>query len=141
MSEALKAFEEELQSKNFKGYWQKRGWDDKAEYKTMSRIDAPDSTITGKTILAGVAFAGDRGITKVEASFDGGKTWETADIKSPLSPYSWVLWQKEWTPEKAGDYSIKVRATDGRGALQTSQNAPPDPDGASGLHQVLIKTQ
>ncbi len=126
---------------DFKGYWQKRGWDDKAEYKTMSRIDTPNTTFKGQTTLAGIAFAGDRNITKVEVSTDGGKSWEEAEIKPALSPFAWVLWKKEWTPEKAGKYAIKVRATDGRGALQTSQITSPDPSGASGYHLVSIETE
>src|ERR1044071_697908 len=57
--------------RDLKGYWQRRGWDDRAEYKTMSRIDAPDTTVTGETTIAGIAFAGDRGISKIELSTDG----------------------------------------------------------------------
>lgn len=126
---------------DFKGYWQKRGWDDKAEYKTMSRIDAPDSSVAGGATIAGIAFAGDRGIDKVEVSTDSGKTWEQAEIKPALSKYSWVLWHKEWSPAQAGNYAIKVRATDGRGDTQTNQYAPPDPSGATGLHSVKVTSE
>ncbi len=126
---------------DFKGYWQKRGWDDKAEYKTMSRIDAPDSSVTGGATIAGVAFAGDRSISKVEVSTDGGKTWEPAEIKPALSNYSWVLWHKAWSPVQAGNYSIKVRATDGRGDTQTAHFAPPDPSGATGIHSVKVTSE
>lgn len=123
---------------DFKGYWQRRGWDDKAEYKTMSRIDVPDSTVNGSTTIAGIAFAGDREINKVEVSADGGRTWEQAQIKPALSKYSWVLWHKIWQPSQAGQYTLKVRATDGRGDTQSSQNAPPDPSGASGYHSIKV---
>jgi DMSO/TMAO reductase YedYZ molybdopterin-dependent catalytic subunit len=126
---------------DFKGYWQKRGWDDKAECKTMSRIDAPESSIKGGTTLAGVAFAGDRGISKVEVSTDGGKSWEQAEIKPALSKYSWVLWHKEWSPAQAGKFQLKVRATDGGGVRQTTQYAPPDPSGATGLHSVSVTSE
>lgn len=126
---------------DFKGYWQKRGWNDKAEYKTWSRIDAPDSSIKGSTTIAGVAFAGDREISKVEVSMDGGKTWEVAEIKPALSKYSWVLWHKQWSPAQAGKYSLKVRATDGRGDTQVNQYAPPDPSGATGFHSVTIVSE
>ena len=131
----------EAVANDFKGYWQRRGWDDKAEYKTISRIDTPNSKVKAQTTIAGIAFAGDRGIVKVEVSTDGGKTWEAAEIKPPLSPYAWALWQKNWTPEAAGEYAIKVRATDGRSVLQTSQVTSPDPSGATGYHQVYIKTE
>jgi hypothetical protein len=128
----------EAVNSDFKGYWQKRGWDDKAEYKTMSRIDAPESSFNGSTTIAGVAFAGDREIRRVEVSTDGGKHWEGAEIKPPLSKYSWVLWYKDWSPMQSGKYSLKVRATDGRGETQTSQYTPPDPAGASGYHSITL---
>lgn len=127
--------------RDLKGYWQRRGWDDRAEYKTMSRIDAPDSTVGGEATIAGIAFAGDRGIIKVEVSTDGGRTWEQAEIKSPLSPYTWSLWQRRWTPPQAGKHKIIVRATDGRGVTQTSQYAPPAPDGSSGYHSKTINSK
>ena len=105
----------------------------------MSRIDAPDSTVSGEAAIAGIAFAGDRGISKIEVSTDGSQTeWEQAEIKSPLSPYTWSLWHRQWVPPQAGKHKIIVRATDGRGVTQTSQYAPPAPDGSSGYHSKLL---
>lgn len=124
---------------DLKGYWQARGWDDRAEYKTMSRIDLPDRDAEGATTIAGLAFAGDRGISGVEVSTDGGKTWMPAEIKPALSQYSWVLWHKEWTPEREGDFSIVVRATDGGGVTQTERRSPVAPDGASGRHTIKVR--
>jgi DMSO/TMAO reductase YedYZ molybdopterin-dependent catalytic subunit len=126
---------------DFKGYWQRRGWDDRAEYKTMSRIDTPDHTVRGETTIAGIAFAGDREISKVEVSTDGGANWEPAEIKPSLSPISWVLWHKRWTPAQPGKHRVLVRATDGRGQLQTSQFATPAPSGSSGYHGVTVKSE
>ncbi|HKP11447.1 MAG TPA: molybdopterin-dependent oxidoreductase, partial [Blastocatellia bacterium] len=126
---------------DLKGFWQRRGWDDRAEYKTMSRIDAPAATVKGETEVAGVAFAGDRGISKVEVSTDGGATWEAAEIKSALSPFTWALWHKRWTPRQAGKHRLVVRATDGRGNLQTPQYAPPEPSGSSGYDQKTISSE
>jgi DMSO/TMAO reductase YedYZ molybdopterin-dependent catalytic subunit len=131
----------EAVSYDLKGYWQRRGWNDQAEYKTMSRIDAPDNTVKGETTIAGIAFAGDRGISKIEVSTDGGKTWEEAAIKAPLSPITWTLWQKPWTPAQPGKRKIVVRATDGRGITQTAQYAPPAPDGSSGYDSKVISSE
>jgi len=125
---------------DLKGYWQRRGWDDRAEYKTLSRIDAPDSSFKGETSIAGIAFAGDRGISKVEISTDGGATWEQADIKPALSPLTWVLWHKRWKPTQPGRHRLVVRATDGRNQAQTSQYAPPAPSGSSGYHSVIVSS-
>jgi DMSO/TMAO reductase YedYZ molybdopterin-dependent catalytic subunit len=121
-----------------KGYWQARGWDDRAEYKTMSRIDLPDSDVSGESVIAGIAFAGDRSVSKVEVSTDGGKTWEQAEIKTPLSNNSWTLWQAKWRPSRPGKHTLVVRATDGRGITQTAEHAPPAPSGSTGYHRKTV---
>ena len=89
-------------------------------------------------LLAGVAFAGTRGISRVEYSTDGGRSWKEASFKAPLSPLTWVLWQAEWTPGAEGAYSLEVRATDSAGNSQPAQVAPSYPSGASGYHTVRI---
>jgi hypothetical protein len=123
------------------GYWEAQGWDHNAVVKTTARFDVPrDSDIVplGPVTLAGVAFAGTRGISKVEYSTNGGRTWADAPFRPPLSPLSWVLWQADWTPGAEGAYSLEVRATDSSGALQSAQAAPSYPTGASGYHTVRI---
>jgi DMSO/TMAO reductase YedYZ molybdopterin-dependent catalytic subunit len=126
---------------DFKGYWQKRGWDDRAPYKTMSRIDVPSARVKGSTTIAGIAFAGDRGISRVHVSTDGGKSWQQADIKPALSPYAWALWHLDWTPSETGPKLLIARATDGLGVQQTSAHAPPIPDGASGYHARTVRAE
>jgi hypothetical protein len=93
--------------------------------KTTSLIRYPgDYTRTaGRTPIAGFAFAGDRGISKVEVSVDGGHTWSEAALKKPLSPYTWVLWGYEWTPRVRDLHTIVVRAYDGKGEVQDSRIA------------------
>ena len=41
------------------------------------------------------------------------------------------------TPPK-GNHTLTVRAIDGTGALQTEQEAPPAPDGATGWHTITV---
>src|SRR5579884_130686 len=123
-----------------KGYWQQRGWSDVAIYKTTSRIDAPAAgkTLTaGQQPVAGVAFGGDRGITRVEVSVDGGKTWQDAKVKPALSPFTWVLWVAPWQAQH-GRALLMVRATDGTGQVQTAELHDTLPDGASGYHRVVV---
>jgi DMSO/TMAO reductase YedYZ molybdopterin-dependent catalytic subunit len=135
----------ELVDNDFKGFWQdpSQGWSDPAPVNTMSRIDFPtDGTLNmGLQALSGVAFAGDRSISKVEVSTDGGKTWNQAYIKPPKSQTSWVVWGYNWTPAKPGKYVVQVRATDGKGNAQTSKRADPYPNGATGYHTVTYNVR
>ena len=123
-----------------KGFWQQRGWSDKAVYNTNARIDVPhysDQVTAGPRSVAGVAFAGDRGIQKVEVSVDGGKTWQEAQLKEPLSPYTWVLWILPWDAQPKSAVII-ARATDGTGTVQPAEVRGTLPDGATGYHQIVV---
>lgn len=136
----------ELVDYDFKGYWQQpsQGWSDPAPVNTMSRIDLPTAGNLGvnkKTTISGVAFAGDRSISKVEVSTDGGKTWKEAYVKPPLSGTSWVVWGYEWTPTKADKYTVLVRATDGDGKLQVAKKTDPYPNGATGYHSIAYRAR
>jgi hypothetical protein len=122
------------------GYWQERGWTNDARINTTSIIyyPPPQSHASSTLPIAGVAFAGDRGISKVEVSTDGGNTWDTATLKPARSPYSWVLWAYEWTPPGKGSYTLKVRATDGNGQLQDPASRAPFPGGATGYQTTVV---
>jgi len=123
------------------GYWQRRGWSNDARIKTTSLICYPDAgaQITDASLpIAGIAFAGDRGISKVEVSTDGGKLWTDATLKKPLSPYAWVLWTHRWKPPGKGEYVIMVRAYDAAGNVQEAKITEPFPEGASGYHSIKV---
>jgi DMSO/TMAO reductase YedYZ molybdopterin-dependent catalytic subunit len=130
----------EVTDQVYLGYWQERGWSNDARIKTTSIIYYPTGNVqmNGSTPIAGVAFAGDRGISKVEASVDGGNTWNEATLKPPRSPYSWVLWAYAWKPTATGTANIIVRATDGKGQLQDPTVTQSFPDGASGYSSVQV---
>jgi DMSO/TMAO reductase YedYZ molybdopterin-dependent catalytic subunit len=130
----------ELTDQVYIGYWQDRGWSNDARIKTTSIIYYPPSggQVSGMMPIAGVAFAGDRGISKVEVSMDGGKSWNEATLKKPRSPYSWVLWAYEWTPTSKGSATIVVRAYDGAGTAQDESATQPFPNGATGYHSIPV---
>ena len=125
------------------GYWQERGWSNDARIKTTTILYYPQNgaDVTGSTPIAGVAFAGDRGISKVEVSVDGGNTWNEAVLKKPKSPYSWVLWAYTWNPANKGTVTIVARAYDETGALQDRTAVEPFPDGASGYQSIQVTVQ
>ncbi|GAC1474472.1 MAG: molybdopterin-dependent oxidoreductase [Candidatus Dormibacteraceae bacterium] len=123
------------------GYWEQQGWDHNAIVKTTARIDVPNDgglLKLGVISLAGVAFAGTRGISKVEYSTDGGSSWNAAPFKPPLSDLTWVLWKADWTPSTEGAYKLMVRASDGTGAPQDRRNAASYPSGATGYHTITV---
>jgi DMSO/TMAO reductase YedYZ molybdopterin-dependent catalytic subunit len=123
------------------GFWEQQGWDADAGVLTTSRFDTPGESQQlhlGDVELAGVAFAGTRGVRAVEWSADGGRTWRPADVKAPLSPLTWVLWRATWTPAGEGVHTLVVRARDGRGDLQTDRRAPSFPSGATGYDTIRV---
>jgi len=147
----------ELVDKVYEGYWQRNGWTNTADYNTGSSIVIPGQapiihrfrgldeissssySSNSRIPIAGIAFGGDRGISKVEVSTDGGVTWKTAKIKEPLSQYTWVLWTTGFIPKEGiGNYKIVVRDTDKKGQVQTSELRKPFPDGATGYHTISI---
>jgi DMSO/TMAO reductase YedYZ molybdopterin-dependent catalytic subunit len=131
----------EVVDRPYQGFWEQRGWSKPALVKTTSRIDTPEdgATLSGDIVpIAGVAFAGDEGISRVEVSTDGRRTWNPALLKTALSPYTWRLWLYRWTPPGPGQYSIFVRAYDGTGAVQVRVEAPPFPTGASGIDGITV---
>ena len=123
------------------GYWEQQGWDHNAVIKTTARFDVPadgDIIKIGQVSLAGVAFAGTRGISNVEYSTDGGASWTAATFATPLSSLTWVLWSAAWMPSTEGAYVLKVRAIDGTGSRQESRSAPSYPSGASGYDTIQV---
>ena len=121
----------------YEGYWAKQGWSPRAIVHTQSRIDTPKLARAGEpTWIAGVAWAGLRGISRVEISTDDGATWSAARLHRPLSPWAWTQWAHRWTPPHAGNVELVCRALDGTGALQDPTARPPHPAGATGYHRV-----
>ena len=133
----------EVVGRDYRGYWMQRGWSDVAVVRTQSRIDVVGdgqrARVGEPTWVAGVAWAGHRGISKVEVSTDGGETWNEADVKEPINDLSWRLWTYRWSPEAGGRARVVCRATDGEGEVQTTRRAPPHPAGATGLHSVDVE--
>ena len=120
----------------YDAYWVPLGWSKKGPILTQSRIDTPRSSVAAGTVpIAGIAWAPDRGISKVEVGIDG--TWFEAQRSAPISNATWVQWLHPWdaTP---GQHTVSVRATDGTGMLQEEIPSRPAPDGARGWHTIIV---
>ena len=122
------------------GYWVRRGWDQQALVRTTSVIDtvAVDSPVTSgdQTLIpiGGIAWSGDRGISKVEVQVDGGD-WAEAQLRAPISDRAWTIWRYDW-PFSAGQHNFTVRATEGDGTPQIEASEGVRPSGATGYHSV-----
>lgn len=122
------------------GYWVARGWNKEAEMKATSVIDVVGMDMNvieaghRKMIvpIGGIAHAGDRGISRVELQVDEGP-WQPAMLRSPISSLTWVIWRYDW-PFQHGNHIFRVRCYDGQGTPQIVSQAPPEPDGATGLY-------
>ncbi len=130
----------------YDAYWIERGWDKESPIITQSRIDVPQrgQTLTaGRLPIAGVAWAGDKGIGAVEvnvrarAARDPKPNWIPARLSEALSGTSWRQWVVEWDAEP-GAYTIEVRATNARGEPQIGIDAPPLRNAATGYHRVNV---
>jgi hypothetical protein len=124
---------------DFDAYWVPRGWAQQAPIKTESRIDRPRpqaSVAPGPFVVAGVAWAQHRGISAVEVQVDS-DPWQQATLASTASIDTWRLWSWTWhaTP---GTHTLRVRATDNAGEVQTDVQRPPAPDGATGYHSIEV---
>ncbi len=126
---------------DFDAYWVPRGWAKEAPIKTQSRIDTPrpfQEVAAGPRQVAGVAWAPNRGISKVEVQLGEGGDWIGASLSEPLSENTWLQWSVEWNAP-VGSHQIAVRATDGEGNVQTDERRPPAPDGATGWHTIEVR--
>ena len=124
---------------DFDGYWIDKGWAKLGPIKTQSRIDLPrygTPIQPGPNKIAGVAWAPDTGITKVEVQIDGAE-WHEARLAGAVSKNTWVQWILDWDAP-SGEHVIVVRATDASGETQTEERTASAPDGASGWDQVKV---
>jgi DMSO/TMAO reductase YedYZ molybdopterin-dependent catalytic subunit len=126
---------------DFLGYWMQQGWSDSAVVNTNSRIDVPGRNARwtgGEIVVGGIAFAGSRGIGKVEVSTDGGRAWAPAQIEQQLGPLAWRRWTYRWTPPGTGSFKLAVRSTDGAGNTETPVGRDPFPNGSTGYDTVDV---
>ncbi len=120
-------------------FWAQRGWSQQAPVKTECRIDVPNGVSTlkaGTTAVAGVAWAQHKGIEAVQVRVDRGP-WQEARLAAVPGIDTWRQWVWEWDAAQGG-HTLEARATDKTGYTQTSVQAQPEPNGASGYPSVSV---
>ena len=136
----------ELTDANAKGFYETQGWGPDFITPTRSRIDVPDNwstfslgELTSPIEVKGIAYGGDRGISRVELSFDNGQSWRDTDIYYIGGNLAWSLWKTEWKPDAPVDYALVVRATDGEGDVQEWEEDRGPFSGVAGLHEISVR--
>jgi DMSO/TMAO reductase YedYZ molybdopterin-dependent catalytic subunit len=106
------------------------GRDDPGEPVTLVRVRAlmippgiPDFLTrtrlvqAGPVTITGRAWAGRRGVARVEVSADEGATWDEARLGEAVSPHAWRAWSYTWQA-RPGRHTLCARATDTEGDVQ-----------------------
>jgi DMSO/TMAO reductase YedYZ molybdopterin-dependent catalytic subunit len=135
----------EVADVNATGFYEAQGWGPDFIVPTRSRFDQPDHESVFNSAMAsngirvsGVAFGGDRGIGRVEISFDDGENWQETKLDYPGTKLTWALWSYNWRPAGPDDYTLVVRATDGEGEVQEWDEDRPFKSGTTGFHKIVV---
>src|SRR5205085_2440352 len=105
----------EVTKADAKGFYETQGWGPNFIVPTRSRIDIPynESWIkiadAAKSVLVkGVAFGGDRGISRVEFSSHDGESWDEAKVDYPGTKLTWALWSFNWEPDGVDVFTLGI---------------------------------
>ncbi|MEV5104080.1 sulfite oxidase [Streptomyces massasporeus] len=86
------------------------------DFMSRTRVVAP-----GTVTLEGRAWSGHAPVTAVEVSTDDGATWRPADLEPDHGHrWAWRRWSSVWTAAP-GDHVLSVRAHDGSGRTQPTE--------------------
>ena len=94
-------------------------------------------------VVSGFAWSGDGAYAKkVDVSFDGGKTWQAADLGTNPGKFSWRQFVAHSIVRDAGTLTILARATDNRGSVQPAVS-PWNPGGYlwNAISKVTVQIQ
>jgi hypothetical protein len=85
----------------------------------ITNIKDGDRLQAGASTLArGIAFGGDSGVSRVDFSSDGGRSWQAAALGRDEGKYSFRQWQLRFAAPTRGDQVLMVRCTSSSGAAQ-----------------------
>jgi DMSO/TMAO reductase YedYZ molybdopterin-dependent catalytic subunit len=121
----------------FTAYWTSRGWSEKGPVKLASRIDVigdGGGVKAGRVKAGGLAWQQDVGISAVQVQLDGG-AWQPTTLARKNLKDAWLQWGTT-LDVSPGRHLLRVRAVNDDGEVQTSVQASPAPNGASGWHTV-----
>ncbi len=117
-----------LVTRPYFGTWPKMGYTKEPVVHTGSYIDRVRRE-GDRLRVGGVAFAGTRGVRRVQVRADRGP-WVEAQLETPMARYTWTRWKAELAAPRAA--FVQARAQDGEGRWQAEQEKPLFPDGVAG---------
>ncbi len=124
-------------------WYGERGWNLNAFVQTITRIDVPihgQILEPGEHAIAGIAYAGTRGVSQVEFSADGGATWQRASfVESPIPGDVWVRWQGSFSLSANSSAVLMARSIDANGVRQREDYTITQPDGGTGIHSIEVR--
>ena len=86
----------------------------------ITNIKAGDKLQAGAPTLArGIAFGGAAGVSRVDFSSDGGKSWTGAELGKDEGTYGFRRWQMRFALPSRGDHVLMVSCTNMQGETQT----------------------
>jgi DMSO/TMAO reductase YedYZ molybdopterin-dependent catalytic subunit len=131
----------EILTEEMDGYWEQKGWHGTGPVNPVAKIHAINKLDDGRIELGGHAYAGTRGVSRVEVSTDNGATWTEATLSEPLpgDPRdAWRQWVYRYDPPD-GKHVAVARMYDAEGNVQTREQSNPYPRGASGWVRETVR--
>jgi hypothetical protein len=140
----------EILERPAEGYWEKKGWHGTGPVETVAKLHAVNELDDGRIEVAGHAYAGTRGIDRVEVSTNGPEgPWTEVELTEPLpgrtpvgtdpddeafaagtATDAWRMWRHRY--EASEPHDVVVRAIDGTGTVQPREERSSFPRGATG---------
>ncbi|AWB26905.1 molybdopterin-dependent oxidoreductase [Halococcoides cellulosivorans] len=116
------------------GYWEQRGWNGTGPVHPVAKLHTTRDRADGTRLLGGHAYAGTRGVSRVDVSIDGGDTWAEAELSESLdlpedvigpqsgAPHdAWRQWAYTYEPP-SDEHVVEVRMVTADGTVQPREN-------------------
>jgi len=100
-----------------------------------SHADGAMVKVGAPVTVAGIAWDGGYGMSMVEVSIDGGKSWAAAPLGKDQGPYALRSWSLQFSPKAPGKHVVMARATNKIGQSQTTVLIP----NPAGYHHNLVQ--
>jgi DMSO/TMAO reductase YedYZ molybdopterin-dependent catalytic subunit len=100
-----------------------------------SHADGAMVKVGAPVTVAGIAWDGGYGMSTVEVSIDGGKSWTAALLGKDNGPFALRSWSLHFSPKVPGKHVVMARATNKIGQSQTTALIP----NPAGYHHNLVQ--